>query len=90
MNAPDILIAAADCIGERASQRDHADGERSMALAVKTFNALTSREMTEREGWVFMAILKLARAENGRDHLDDYIDGAAYIALAGESIQVAP
>lgn len=83
-DAPDILISAADCIGNRASERDHADGERSMATAVATFNALTGHKLTERDGWVFMSVLKLARAQGGRHRLDDYVDGAAYIALAGE------
>ena len=86
MNAPDILIAAADCIGDRAEQRDQNDGERSMCKAVATFNQLTGHNLSEREGWVFMAVLKLARAQAGRHVLDDYIDGAAYIALAGETI----
>ena len=88
MNAPDILIAAADCIGDRASQRDHEDGERSMAKAVATFNTLTGHQLTERDGWIFMAVLKLARAQGGHHVLDDYVDGAAYLALADESIGV--
>lgn len=86
MNAPDLLIAAADCIGERAQQRDQDDGERSMRKAAATFNQLTGHRLSERDGWIFMAILKLARAQAGRHVLDDYIDGAAYIALAGETL----
>ena len=87
MNAPDILISAAACIGDRAAQRDcKTTGERSMATATATFNALTGYRLTERQGWIFMAVLKLARAQAGRDVLDDYVDGAAYIALAGETI----
>lgn len=84
--APDILIAAADAISNRADQRDCENGERSMARAVHAFNALTGRDLSELDGWVFMAILKLARAQGGRHVLDDYIDGAAYMALAAESL----
>jgi hypothetical protein len=40
--------------------------------------------MTDREGWIFMALLKLSRAQGGAHHIDDYLDAAAYIALAGE------
>ena len=87
MNAPEILLAAAECISNRASQRDQSDGERSMLKTVNSFNALTGHGLTEREGWVFMAVLKLARAQAGSHILDDYIDGAAYIALAGETIK---
>ena len=87
MNAPELLIAAADCVADRATQRDcETTGERSMATAVATFNALTGHTLTERDGWIFMTVLKLARAQAGRHVLDDYIDGAAYVALAGESI----
>lgn len=56
-----------------------------MARAVAAFNGLTGHELTEEQGWAFMAVLKLARAQNGRAvNRDDYVDGAAYIALAGE------
>ena len=84
------LSQAAQCIADRAAQRDLPEGERSMARAVATFNTLTGHELSERDGWVFMNILKLSRAQNSVDtgaqtNLDDYIDGAAYMALAGEA-----
>jgi hypothetical protein len=84
--AEDVLLAAADAIGERAAQRDLAE-ERSMARTVAMFNSLTGADMSEREGWVFQALLKLSRAQGGSFSVDDYIDGAAYIALAAESVQ---
>tara|TARA_R110002153_G_scaffold266354_1_gene429599 strand:+ start:2781 stop:2891 length:111 start_codon:yes stop_codon:yes gene_type:complete len=31
-----------------------------------------------------MALLKIARAKNGTFNLDDFIDGAGYMALAGD------
>ena len=82
--APEILVQAADCIGDRASQRDQANGERSMARTVAAFNALTGHNLSEVDGWEFMAILKLARSRGGKHRLDDYVDGAAYFGLAGE------
>ena len=83
------LRAAAQAIADRASQRDCESGERSMYRAVQTFNTLTGHALTERDGWVFMNILKLSRAQSSTENgapanLDDYIDGAAYMALAGE------
>lgn len=84
MDAPGILGCATDCIGDRAAERDQ-DDERSMAKTVAAFNALTGASLTETQGWAFMAVLKLARASQGRLQMDDYIDGAAYVALAGES-----
>lgn len=82
--APDLLIAGADAIGERAEQRDCPDGERSMRRTVAAFNAMFSARLTEEQGWQFMALLKMARSAAGRRHRDDYIDQGAYSALAGE------
>jgi len=78
----DILLAAAMAINDRASVRDD-DCGKSMARTVGFFDSLTGKEMTEREGWLFMACVKLSRSQQGQYHEDDYIDAAAYIALAG-------
>lgn len=90
-SAPEFLLEAADTIGARAAERDRAEGERSMRRAVRLFNELragtgvnASGALTEREGWLFMACIKLARMQGGKYRRDDYVDGAAYIALAGE------
>ena len=87
-DAPAILQRAAEHIANRGTLRDQPDGERSMARAVAAFNALlgesAAEPMTECEGWLFMAVLKMARATAGGHNLDDYEDGAAYFALAGE------
>ncbi len=85
-SAQDILRGGADAIDARAAQRDMPGGERSMARAVAAFNGLVGgdRRLTETEGWLFMVCLKAARATAGALNLDDYVDGAAYFALAGE------
>ncbi len=85
--APEILEAAAGHILSRAQSRDLPEGERSMARAVTAFNALTGLQLGERDGWIFMAVLKMARATAGSLNRDDYEDGAAYMALAGESAE---
>lgn len=85
MNASDILQKAASEMADRATTYDQPKGERSMAKTVATFNALTGQEITEVDGWKFMACLKLARSEQGDHRPDNYIDGAAYMALAGEA-----
>jgi len=56
-----------------------------MSRTVAAFNGLTGHTLSEVQGWQFMVLLKLARANGGAFHLDDYIDGAAYAALAGEA-----
>lgn len=89
MCATEILHAGAECIADRGRQRDQQNGERSMGRAVDAFNALTGHQLTERDGWLFMVTLKAARAATigGRHNADDYVDGAAYMALAGESAE---
>lgn len=84
-NSPgSFLLEALATIDQRAQQRDTV-AERSMARTVSAFNGLTGRDLTEEEGWLFMATLKLARASGGRTYRrDDYVDAAAYIALLGE------
>ena len=89
-NAPDLLIAAADSIGDRATLRDQPGGERSMARAVAAFNAMYGQGLSELQGWQFMVLLKMSRSAAGRLHVDDFTDAAGYVALAGECAQRKP
>lgn len=87
MNAQDILRKSAQHIDDRAASRDQAQGERSMARTVAAFNAITGHQLSERDGWLFMVQLKMARACTTRTGIgDDYEDMAAYSALAGEGV----
>jgi hypothetical protein len=87
MIAQDILGTAGDAIAARAKLRDLPQGERSMARTVAAFNAIAGMDLDERDGWLFMVCLKMARATAGEHHLDDYIDLASYAALAGETAE---
>ena len=88
-HAPDLLNAAAATITSRAKQRDdEQQGERSMGATVGAFNALYGTNLSETQGWMFMVILKAARARQGDLNMDDYVDGSAYFALAGESARM--
>lgn len=88
LQADQILLQAADTIRERGKLRDNPAGERSMARAVASFNALVGgdKRLTELEGWLFLCQLKMARATSGKPHLDDYTDLAGYAALAAECV----
>ena len=87
MKAAETLRAAAAHIENRAVARDTPAGERSMARTVRAFNALTGHDVSERDGWLFMVVLKAARACNtATGQRDDYEDLAAYAALAGETL----
>ncbi len=83
-NAPAILQEAHRCISDRAHERDQ-ESERSMARTIASFNAMYKLNLTEEQGWMFMVFLKAARAAGGGFKLDDYVDGSAYFALAGEA-----
>lgn len=85
-SAPEILDAAKRAIISRASTRDDAE-KRSMGRTVGVFNSLTGNDLSERDGWIFMLCVKLARSQQGEFHADDYVDSAGYIALASEAQQ---
>lgn len=84
MKAHEFLQEAMRQMEERAKLRDSPDGERVVHTVVKMFNILTDSELTVSEGWKFLLLLKLARAENGSYHQDDFVDLSAYSALLGE------
>ena len=84
INANGLLMAAEATLQQRGNDYDQPQGERSMAHCVRVYNAITGQQMSEREGWLFMMALKLARAQKGAPKADTYIDMSAYGALLGE------
>lgn len=86
MNASDICKQAIETMAERGKTYDkQQQQERSMGKTVAAFNALTGHKLTEEQGWLFMVVLKMARAQQGEYKHDNYLDGTAYFALAGEA-----
>lgn len=87
--AVQILNEAVAIMAERGKSYDKSgsEAERSMPKIVAMFNALTGHELTPEQGWKFMCCLKLARSEQGEYREDNYLDGAAYMALAGEEAE---
>lgn len=83
LDAPGLLQKARETMLERSTERD-TEKERAMAKTVAMFNASFGTKMSEYEGWMFMLFLKMARAHGGSFREDDYLDMAAYAALAGE------
>lgn len=83
-----VLEASLAALNRQAKMHDKPDGERSMGRIVAAFNAMTGHHISERDGWFFMVLLKMARATTPgkvQVHDDDFIDGAAYFALASEA-----
>ena len=85
MKAPNFLQAGLDAMQQRAATYDKPEGERSMSATVEAFRAITGHAITEEQGWLFMAILKAVRSQQGNYSADSYVDGAAYFGLAGEA-----
>ena len=87
MTAQEILQAARGHMQDRAQTYDKPEGERSMASAVEAFEAITGVGMSEEQGWLFMTVLKAVRSQQGHYRADNYEDGTAYFALAGEAAE---
>ena len=86
LSADQILMSGIKEMFDRSKTYDSPGGERSMGKTVAMYNSMIgSQEMTIARGWKFMALLKLVRSEQGDFRLDSFIDGSAYVALAGES-----
>ena len=87
MSAIELLEKAAGHLKDRAATYDKPEGERSIGAAVKAFNAVAGDGLmdSEERGWLFMAILKMVRSQQGNYRADNYEDLAAYGALMGEA-----
>lgn len=86
MKAPEILTRSAEIMAERAKQYDSPQGERSMGKAVAAFNAITGQSLSEANGWLLMALLKMVRDNTTQaPHEDSLHDLVAYGALYGEA-----
>ena len=84
MKLEDILFEVLGTIQSRGTERDMADGERTIPRCVKAFNAITGHNLTNEDGWKFMLLLKLCRMSQGRFKRDDYIDAVGYSTLLAE------
>ena len=85
--AASILRAAIGHMEQRAATYDKPEGERSMGATVAAFRAVSGVVMTEEQGWLFMALLKAVRSQQGAYRADSYEDGSAYFSLAGEAAE---
>jgi hypothetical protein len=80
------LHRAADLMDERGKQYDQPSGERSMAAAVTAFNAVAGYHLTEADGFLLMALLKMVRDQQRETpHRDSIEDLVAYASLYGEA-----
>lgn len=86
VTADEILSAAAQHMRDRTATYDQPEGERSMAATVAAYTLLTGQPMTEEDGWLFMALLKIVRhRQRPEPHRDSLEDLVAYASLMAES-----
>ena len=86
ITAPGLLAKAAELMEERGKQYDKPQGERSMESVVQAFNIITRHNLTESEGWLLMAVLKMVRdRQRETAHQDSCEDLIAYASLYGEA-----
>lgn len=86
--ASDFLQTGIGILSERGKtyDKDNQQQERSMAKVVQVFAIITGKQLTETEGWQFMACLKQVRAWQRPDfHSDSWQDGINYLALGAEA-----
>jgi hypothetical protein len=88
MKATEILNAAGKHLADRGATYDKPEGERSMQKTITAFNAIADQSLTVEQGWLFMTLLKAVRTQQGCYKPDNYEDGAAYFALAGEQASI--
>ena len=88
MKAEQFLRNGADVLAERGKEYDKPEGERSMARTVAALKAITGKELTEAEGWLFMECLKNVRQWQNPDryHEDSAVDCVNYAALKAEAL----
>ncbi len=83
MNRSEILDTAKHCITvDRA--KTHGDAENSFGLIAAYWSAHLDAHITATDVAVMMTLFKLARMKGNPAHIDNAVDAAGYVALAGE------
>lgn len=84
VKADQVVRKALEHMEDRAVTYDNEEGERSIPSTVKAFNIITGHTLSNEEGWLFMALLKIVRSQQGEFKLDNYEDLSAYSGLMAE------
>lgn len=85
--AQQFLQEAMDVMSERGKQYDSQEKERSMGKTIQAFNIITSKDLTESEGWLLLQLLKDVRQWSKEAyHEDSALDCIAYAALKAEAL----
>jgi hypothetical protein len=84
MKYTEILQSATDIIQDRGLN-DYGHPQDNMQHAAMLISAYLQMPVMDYQVCAILALVKIARASTGNpDKADNYIDGAAYLALMGE------
>ena len=89
MNKEEILQKAAELISSKREET-HGDAFKNHAQIADLWSVFLDdklkpmKEITPGDVAVMMCLLKISRSTMGDFNIDDFVDGAAYMAIAGE------
>lgn len=80
--AAQILGEASDTISDRHAV--YGPAKEGMSRVAEMWSVHLGMQVQPHDVPVMLTLLKIARAGETPDHQDNYLDGAAYMAIAGE------
>jgi hypothetical protein len=83
MKRSEILASASHLINNDRAQT-YGDAKENFSDIAVGWSVITGVDLTPGQVGLMMNWLKTCRAVKSPDHLDSYVDAAAYMALAGE------
>ena len=89
MKKEEILMKAADLVSN-SRQESHGDTFKNHEQIADFWNTYLDDKLkpvasiTPDEVAMMMGLVKISRSKVGKPNVDDYVDGAAYMAIAGE------
>lgn len=90
MNRSEILDTAKEYI-TKDRNATHEDAERNFGLIATYWSAHLDKDVTPEDVAVMMTLLKLARLKSNPANVDNWVDGAGYLACGGElATRLAP
>lgn len=81
--ASEILLRASNLVSVDR-QKDHGDKLENHINIAKLWSAYLDIDILPEDVALLMSLLKIARTKLGRFNIDDFEDGSAYMAIAGE------
>jgi hypothetical protein len=86
MKRAEILDEAKECVTvDRAA--DHGDLEDNFSTIAGYWSIHLGIDVSAVDVGIMMTLLKLARAKSNNGHMDNYRDGAGYLACAAECVK---